>query len=128
MARSRGVYRAVVDDDHDPETRGRPLVTGAEACLPPMPAALFTLPGPGSSVWVQFEDGDRKRPVWTGVVWETTQVAEQTITSTTALRIRAPRVTVQTGSAEFAGVVKCSTLIADTVIASSYTPGAGNVW
>jgi hypothetical protein len=37
-------------------------------------------------------------------------------------------VTVQTGSAEFAGVVKCSTLIADTVIASSYTPGAGNIW
>ena len=136
MARSRGVYRAVVDDDHDPETRGRLLVTvpeagvgplWAEACLPPVPAALFTLPGPGSSVWVQFEDGDRKRPVWTGVVWETAQVAEQTITSTTSLRIRAPRVTVQTGSAEFAGVVKCSTLIADAVIASSYTPGAGNI-
>lgn len=136
MARSRGVYRAVVDDDHDPELRGRLLVTvteagvgpiWAEGCLPPVPAALFTLPGVGSSVWVQFEDGDRRRPVWTGVLWETAQLADPTITSATSLKIRAPQVTVQAGSAEFTGVVKCGTLIADAVIASSYTPGAGNI-
>ena len=78
-------------------------------------------------MWVQFEDGDRQRPVWTGVVWETAQAADPTITSATSLKIRAPRVTVQAGSAEFAGVVKCGTLIADAVIASSYTPGAGNI-
>ncbi len=35
--------------------------------------------------------------------------------------------TVQTESAEFAGVVTCGTLVADAVIASSYTPGPGNV-
>ncbi len=99
MARSRGVYRAVVDDDHDPQARGRLMVTvteagvgpiWAEACLPPVPAALFTLPAAGSSVWVQFEAGDRERPVWTGVAWESAQAADPTITSEAALRIRAP--------------------------------------
>lgn len=34
---------------------------------------------------------------------------------------------VNAGMAEFSGVVRCGTLIADSVVASSYTPGAGNV-
>jgi hypothetical protein len=137
MGRSRGVYRAMVEEAADPLVRGRLLVTvpgagvsssWAEACLPPVPAAMFALPGVGSSVWVQFEDGDRNRPVWTGVAWETAQAAEPAITSATSLKVRAPVVTVEAGSADFDGVLRCSTLIADTVIASSYTPGAGNVW
>ena len=28
----------------------------------------------------------------------------------------------------FDGVVRASTIIADSVVASSYTPGAGNIW
>jgi hypothetical protein len=76
---------------------------------------------------VQFEGGDRSRPVWTGVVWETALAANQTITSAASLKVRAPLVTVEAGSTEFAGVVKCGTLIAEAVISSSYTPGAGNI-
>jgi hypothetical protein len=37
-------------------------------------------------------------------------------------------VTVEAGSTEVTGVLKCQTLIADTVVATSYTPGAGNIW
>lgn len=37
-------------------------------------------------------------------------------------------VTVDAGMSSFSGVVKCDTLIATTVVASTYTPGAGNVW
>lgn len=136
MARSRGVYRAVVDDDRDPLLRGRLRVSvpeigvgslWAEACLPPMPLVLLALPPAGSTVWVQFEDGDRTRPVWTGLAWETAQAANPTVTSPTSLRVRAPVVTVEAGSTEFAGVVKCQTLIAEVVVATTYTPGAGNV-
>jgi hypothetical protein len=29
---------------------------------------------------------------------------------------------------EAGGVVKCDTLVANSVVASSYTPGAGNIW
>jgi Type VI secretion system/phage-baseplate injector OB domain len=136
MGRSRDVYRAVVDENHDPQRRGRLQVsvpsvgvssTWAEACLPPVPMVLLALPTVGSTVWVQFEGGDRSRPVWTGVVWETAMAADQAVTSAASLRVRAPLVTVEAGSTEFAGVVKCQTLIAEAVIATSYTPGAGNI-
>jgi hypothetical protein len=29
---------------------------------------------------------------------------------------------------KFSGVVQCDTLIANSVAAASYTPGAGNIW
>jgi hypothetical protein len=29
---------------------------------------------------------------------------------------------------KFSGVVKCDTLIANSVISASYTPGQGNIW
>jgi hypothetical protein len=31
------------------------------------------------------------------------------------------------GAATFSGQVKCDTLVTNSVVASSYTPGAGNV-
>ena len=136
MGRSRDVYRAVVDENHDPQQRGRLQVSvpsvgvsssWAEACLPPVPMVLLALPTVGSTVWVQFENGDRSRPVWTGIVWETAMAADQAVTSASYLRVRAPLVTVDAGSTEFAGVVKCRTLIAEAVISTSYTPGVGNI-
>ena len=136
MGRSRDVYRAVVDENHDPQQRGRLQVsvpsvgvssTWAEACLPPVPMVLLALPTVGSTVWVQFEDGHRSRPVWTGIIWETAMAADQAVTSAASLRVRAPLVTVEAGSTEFAGVVKCQTLIAEAVISTSYTPGVGNI-
>ena len=36
--------------------------------------------------------------------------------------------TVNSGMSKFSGVVQCDTLIANSVAASSYTPGAGNIW
>jgi len=37
-------------------------------------------------------------------------------------------VKVDAGMSTFSGVVKCDTLIATSVVGSTYTPGAGNVW
>jgi uncharacterized protein involved in type VI secretion and phage assembly len=39
----------------------------------------------------------------------------------------AGQVAVNAAVTEFSGTVRCTTLIADSVVASSYTPGAGNV-
>jgi phage baseplate assembly protein V len=47
--------------------------------------------------------------------------------SVSLVEIDASRVEVNTGMARFGGVVQCDTLIANSVVASSYTPGAGNV-
>ena len=42
--------------------------------------------------------------------------------------VDAGSVTVNAGMATFSGTVQCTTLIATSVIGSTYTPGAGNVW
>ena len=44
------------------------------------------------------------------------------------VQVSAGMVEMDTGMARVSGTVKCSTLIADSVVASSYTPGAGNIW
>ena len=42
--------------------------------------------------------------------------------------INTAMLTVNTGMAKFKGVVQTDTLIANSVISASYTPGAGNIW
>jgi hypothetical protein len=42
--------------------------------------------------------------------------------------VSAQFVSVDAAIAKFSGVVKCDTLITNSVISSSYTPGAGNIW
>jgi len=44
------------------------------------------------------------------------------------IEVTSGQVTVNAGMVTFSGVVKCDTLIATTVAASIYTPGAGNIW
>lgn len=45
-----------------------------------------------------------------------------------SVRIEASTVEVNSAQARFSGVVQCDTLIANSVVAASYTPGAGNIW
>ena len=42
--------------------------------------------------------------------------------------VSAGMITVNAGMSKFSGVVQCDTLIANSVAAASYTPGAGNIW
>ncbi|MCC7283147.1 MAG: hypothetical protein IT556_12235 [Acetobacteraceae bacterium] len=44
------------------------------------------------------------------------------------VEVSAGMVKVDAGMSKFSGVVKCDTLIATTVVGSTYTPGAGNIW
>ena len=44
------------------------------------------------------------------------------------LKLNASMVEVDAGMSKFSGVVKCDTLITNSVVAASYTPGAGNIW
>jgi hypothetical protein len=77
-----GKYRGTVVLNVDPELRGRitclvPDVLGpmpsswCEAC-PPLagptgpPMGVYFVPPPGAGVWVEFEQGDPNRPIWTG--------------------------------------------------------------
>lgn len=44
------------------------------------------------------------------------------------VNVSAGIVNVDSGMSKFSGVVQCDTLITNTVIATTYTPGAGNIW
>ncbi len=47
---------------------------------------------------------------------------------TASLTVTASSVTVNAATSVFSGVVQCDTMIANTVVGTSYTPGAGNIW
>jgi hypothetical protein len=44
------------------------------------------------------------------------------------MSITAPQLNVNAAMATFSGIVQCQVMQATTVVASTYTPGAGNVW
>ncbi|HKQ31541.1 MAG TPA: phage baseplate assembly protein V [Burkholderiales bacterium] len=85
-----GKYRAVVADVDDEEKLGRirayvPDVYGEDVmspwALPCVPLAgashgLVCLPEADDGVWIEFEAGDRNRPVWTGCWWGKDDLAD----------------------------------------------------
>ena len=44
------------------------------------------------------------------------------------IEVSAGTVSVTAGMSTFSGVVKCDTLITNSVVSTAYTPGAGNIW
>ena len=50
------------------------------------------------------------------------------VTAPAGLDVTAAMVTVDAAMSTFSGVVKADTVITNSVVSSSYTPGAGNVW
>jgi uncharacterized protein involved in type VI secretion and phage assembly len=44
------------------------------------------------------------------------------------MKISAGMLTVDAGMSKFSGVVKADTVISNSVVSASYTPGAGNIW
>lgn len=77
-----GKYRALVVNNKDPKKMGRvkvrcPSVLGEYVsawCTPCVPCAfndggLFYVPSVNETVWVEFEEGDPTKPLWTGGWW-----------------------------------------------------------
>jgi uncharacterized protein involved in type VI secretion and phage assembly len=56
------------------------------------------------------------------------QSSGQVNVNASQVNISAGMVKVDAGMAKFSGVVKADTVIANAVVSSSYTPGAGNIW
>lgn len=79
-----GKYRGSVEDNADPKKLGRlklriPSVLGTTSsdwALPCLPfggladQGLFSVPEAGAAVWVEFEEGDLRQPIWTGTFWQ----------------------------------------------------------
>jgi len=54
--------------------------------------------------------------------------AQVQVTAASSMTINAPQLTVNAAMATFSGIVQCQVMQATTVVATTYTPGAGNVW
>ncbi len=54
--------------------------------------------------------------------------AEVQVTAASSMSITAPQLNVNAAMATFSGIVQCQVMQATTVVATTYTPGAGNVW
>jgi len=80
--------------------------------------------GPGA-ITCEDSNGNTVKMESAGV---TIQAAAKVKIQASTVEVSAGMVTVDTAMAKFSGVVKCETLIATSVISTSYTPGAGNIW
>ncbi len=155
--RAYGVYRATVTDKDDPEGGARVKVRPAEAALAEAWARVATaqLPAKGEEVVIAYEGGDPRQPYVVGLLWS--EAGEPPTASRVALRdtngnaitlesagvtiiasgkvsfvgvsteISVGVLTVSAGMSRFSGVVQADTVVTNSVVASSYTPGAGNI-
>ena len=80
--------------------------------------------GPGK-VRVEDSNGNSLVMEASGI---TLTAAAQVKVDAANVKVSAGMVTVDAAMAKFSGVVKCEVLIATSVVGTSYTPGAGNVW
>ena len=82
QGRHFGKYKGTVQDTEDPRGMGRlralvPSLLGAEQtpwALPCAPftgpdAGFFAVPQVGAPVWIEFEAGDIRHPIWSGGWW-----------------------------------------------------------
>jgi uncharacterized protein involved in type VI secretion and phage assembly len=80
--------------------------------------------GPGS-VTVEDSNGNSVVLETQGI---TVQASAKVTVTASLVEVSASMVTVNAGMSRFSGVVQCDTLIATTVVGTTYTPGAGNIW
>jgi uncharacterized protein involved in type VI secretion and phage assembly len=80
--------------------------------------------GPGT-VTIEDSNGNSVKLEPSGM---TLQASAKVTVSAAKVDVSAGMVTVDAGMSKFSGVVKCDTLIATSVVSTSYTPGAGNIW
>ena len=85
---------------------------------------LILSDGPGS-VEIDDSNGNSVKLEASGIT--VTAAAKVTVNAASA-EISAATLTVNAGMSTFNGVVKADTVITNTVISATYTPGAGNIW
>jgi hypothetical protein len=150
-----GLYRGQVLDANDPQQQRRvqvtvPSVFGGAAHWAGTLSAPLVPPQVGDEVLVGFEAGRLEQPYVVGVVataepalvelsdgnGNTVRLSPSgiEISSASEVRVSASTITFSAGTGTtdagtwtFSGLVRSQTLITESVVAASYSPGAGNV-
>jgi uncharacterized protein involved in type VI secretion and phage assembly len=109
-----GKYRGVVVDNSDPEGRGRLQVKVQEVrgtsvvdwAMPASPYAgdgvgFFALPPVDANVWVEYEAGNLRVPIWSGCFWERGQIdAADAVPDVMFLKTKAASLRIDSASGE----------------------------
>jgi uncharacterized protein involved in type VI secretion and phage assembly len=115
VVRSRNGVKITLDDQDGQEKFICETPGGQKITLKDGPGAVEIVDSNGNSIKLESS----------GV----TVTASATVTvNASKVAISAGMVTVDAGMSKFSGVVQADTVISNSVISSSYTPGAGNIW
>jgi uncharacterized protein involved in type VI secretion and phage assembly len=115
VLRSRNGVKVTLDDTDGQETLVLETPGGQQLTLKDGPGSVELVDSNGNSL--KMEPG--------GITVTTS--AKLTVQAST-VEVTAGQVTVNAAMSRFAGVVNADTVITNSVISSSYTPGAGNIW
>jgi uncharacterized protein involved in type VI secretion and phage assembly len=127
--------RGSLPDEAAPVAQRYTIKTGAQTAM------VFDDSGPSFSVAtrdknsITLTDADDSCTVQVGSTSIHATTSGVTITTTASieldtqsLTVNASSLTVNASTAQFSGLVQCETLITNSVVSTSYTPGAGNIW
>ena len=115
VLRSRNGVKVTLDDTDGRERLLLETPGGQKVTLSDGPGAIAIEDANGNSIKLESS----------GVT--VNSAAKVTVTAGTA-EISAGMLTVNAGMSKFSGVVQADTVITNSVISASYTPGAGNIW
>lgn len=115
VLKSRNGVKLTLDDTDGQETFIAETPAGQKVTLKDGPGSVEIADSNGNSIKLESS----------GIT--ITASAKVTVNASN-VEVSAGMVTVNAGMSKFSGVVQCDTLISNSVISASYTPGAGNIW
>jgi uncharacterized protein involved in type VI secretion and phage assembly len=115
VLRSRNGVKVTLDDTDGQEQMILETPGGQKLTLKDGPGTVEIVDSNGNSIKLEPQ----------GI---TVNASAKVTINATLVQVSASMVTVDSGMSKFSGVVQCDTLISNSVISASYTPGAGNIW
>jgi uncharacterized protein involved in type VI secretion and phage assembly len=115
VVRSRNGVKITLDDQDGQESLILETPGGQKATFKDGPGSIEIVDSNGNTVKLDTS----------GITISTS--AKLTINAST-VECNASMVTVNSGMSRFSGVVQADTIISNSVVSASYTPGAGNIW
>lgn len=115
VLRSRNGVKLTLDDSDGSESMKLETPGGQEVLLKDGPGAVEIKDSNGNSVKLESS----------GI---TINASAKVTINGSVVEVSAGALTVNAGLSRFSGVVQADTVISNSVISASYTPGAGNIW